>query len=758
MGLFSFLNQFNSNSINQDGDNNFTLDIKKNKDKPISYEKLCCSNIPKELRNLFFEFFTQFIQESTSNTSSVNTHLSLHNFIEILVHRYDLPFFIPIVSFIYINRLIRIPNASAVLSEFTPNRLTAVAIIIASKYYLEDTMYIRNSKWISKVCMGLFKTGELNSLECLFLRSLDYRINVSYSEWKEYLEQIDKGLHELRLKHDMNMESEDSSINTSNKNIVASSKSNQPQQSYLKENKINNTIQLFSLLDDYILDDNQLISYPPTRQPNFSVLYHLFETPSPTTTSSQELFIHNSEIEKIKNNSSSDQDTNFIAPEDDKIMDEDKPIIKTHSKARSRMEKQSNYQYSGILTPPSSSSSSTSSQSVASGRPRSHSSSTSCSSAKMNQIDFGDDQDITLMDSNGEERLGITSDNTSSTLAKKSTPSSCYHDRTPSSKHKTTPISSLYQHNPDLKNSLDNYTMTGRLTAGHVNHYTGNRYHPFSRPANRTPSESKRNGLPLFSPVKTLDKPVTAVSPYVYSLLHQTPPSKMKSNKHGVSPGESEAQMFVSPIPNIFQDNEGGRERTNVIKSFSIIDDDTKGLKNVSNQMSVEDIAARYSLVKSKNTREHTKSRLHKSAGRASLPFSNRNHRHRRHPSSYKTQAYPTSTTDTTNPMNATTEEDNSCDAANLSLRLGVSKKSKLISKNAKLSIPKAAKNQKLFSSYLNSMMKQTVTGGGSEGPSSPTTHSSISTSTTTTFLNRFPTISKLFHRFSMRKEKKAVS
>jgi len=54
MGLFSFLNQFNSNSVNQDGDNNLTLDIKKNKDKPISYEKLCCSNIPKELRNLFF--------------------------------------------------------------------------------------------------------------------------------------------------------------------------------------------------------------------------------------------------------------------------------------------------------------------------------------------------------------------------------------------------------------------------------------------------------------------------------------------------------------------------------------------------------------------------------------------------------------------------------------------------------------------------------------------------------------------------------
>jgi len=692
--------------------------------------------------------------------------MSLHNFIEILIHRYDLPFFIPIVSFIYINRLIRIPNASEVLSEFTPNRLTAVAIIIASKYYLEDTVYIRNSKWISKVCMGLFKTGELNSLECLFLRSLDYHINVSYSEWKEYLEQIDKGLHELRLKHDMNVESEDSSINTTSKNYVASSKSNPSQQSYLKENKINNTIQLFSLLDDYILDNNQLISYPPTRQPNFSVLYNLFENPSLATTSSQELFIHNSEIEKIKNNSSSDQDTNFISPEDDKIMDEDKPIIKTRSKARSRMEKQSNYQYSGILTPPSSSSSSTSSQSVASGRPRSlysSSSTTSCSSAKMNQIDFGDDQDINLIDSNGEEKLGLTSGNPSSTIAKKSTPSSCYQDpsssiiRTPSSKHKTTPISSLYQHNPDLKNSLDNYTMTGRLTAGHVNHYTGNRYHPFSRPTNRTPSENKRNGLPLFSPVKTLDKPVTAVSPYVYSLLHQTPSSKMKSSKHRTSPGDSETQMFVSPIPNIFQDNEGGRERTNIIKSFSIIDDDSKGLKNVSNQMSVEDIAARYSLIKSKNTREHTNTRLHKSTGRTSLPFSNRNHRHRRHPSSYKTQNYPTSATDTTD-QTITTTEDNSCDAANLSFRLGVSKKSKLISKNAKLNIPKAAKDQKLFSTYLNNMMKQTMNGGGSEGPSSPTKCSSISTSTTSTFLNRFPSISKLFHRFSIRKEKKAVS
>jgi len=382
----------------------------------------------------------------------------------------------------------------------------------------------------------------------------------------------------------------------------------------------------------------------------------------------------------------------------------------------------------------------------------------------MNQSDSGDDQDITGSCS-GDEKLGQIENGgfikPSHTSSYRDPHSSMVH--TPTSKYKANSLSSLYQHNPDLKNSLENYTMTGRLTAGHLNHYTGNRYHPFSRPTNRsTPTETKRNGLPLFSPVKALDKPVTAVSPYVYSLLHQS--SKTASEKNDeVSPGNNGAPMFVSPIPNSFQSSEG---HSNAIKSFSIMEDDLgkmNGLKNVSNQMSVEDIAARYSITKSKNTREHTNNnRLYKSSGRHSLSLSSRNHhRHRLSLSSYKSQLYPTSPSDTTSVTstitNTTTnaQDDNSTyDTSILHSRLGISKKSKLISKNAKLNIPKAAKNQKMFSTYLNSMMNQTIEEGQTSTPST----TSISKTTTTAFFHRFPSISKLFNRFSIRKEKKAVS
>jgi len=54
MGLFSFFNQFNNTSDIKDDENNLTHNLKKNRDKQISYENLCCSNIPKTLRNLFF--------------------------------------------------------------------------------------------------------------------------------------------------------------------------------------------------------------------------------------------------------------------------------------------------------------------------------------------------------------------------------------------------------------------------------------------------------------------------------------------------------------------------------------------------------------------------------------------------------------------------------------------------------------------------------------------------------------------------------
>lgn len=703
--------------------------------------------------------------------------MSLQNFIEILIHRYDLPFFIPIVSFIYINRILRIPNASVVLSEFTPNRLTAVAIIVASKYYLEDTVYIKNSKWISKVCMGLFKTGELNSLECLFLRSLDYHINVSYLEWKEYLEQIDKSLHELKLKYNNELNNKNNTtLNTNNIHINHINSSSSIQPFTKKENTINNVNQLFALLDNHILDDNQLISYDPSLEPNFSVIYNLLETPSNSTSSSpQPNYIHNSEIQKIKkdldaNNHSiqNDHSTSTSTSCNDKVMDEDKPISGNNRKTGTHMESENqNYHFTGILTPPSSSSSS-SSQSINSNNPRLH------HTSKINGSN--DDIDIIVDDckEEEEEEEERTSNPSTNQLLNSTSISSQHHSKinsisnsnfnsnnlknqnmvyTPNSQLKTNTLSSLYQHNPDLKNTLENHSITGRLTAGHSNHY-GSRYHPFSRSGKSTTPETKRNGLPLFSPIKTSDKPITAVSPYVYSLLNKH--SMSKSNKIGDPSESSEAQseMFVSPIPNSFNEN----RCSNAIRSFRIIDSDDDRMKNNQNQMSVEDIASKYSITKSKNTREYVnKDRHHKSSIRSSISYSSRNRKHRYSISSHKdsntTTSSPNSSFTSTSPNTSITH---TSDTNIINLGLGISKKSKLITKASKVNIPKA-KNQKLITSYLTTMM-ESQQNNQSNTTSTPNSLKAMTNSTSTTFLRHFPSITKLLNRFNVRKEKKTVS
>ncbi|ORX43517.1 hypothetical protein BCR36DRAFT_360958 [Piromyces finnis] len=784
MGLFSFFNQNNS-TANQHGESNLTQTLQNNKDKIITYENLRCSNIPKELRNLFFDFFTKFIQESTSKTSSVSTHISLHNFVEILIHRYDLPFFIPIVSFIYINRLLKIPNVQKVLSEFTPNRLTAVAIIVASKYYLEDTIYIKNSKWISKVCMGLFKTGELNALESLFLRSLDYHINVSYAEWEDYLDQIDRGLQELRLKHnysnDCEMENEKNTISTS---IQATTTSKPSSSSAIsnENHQLKNVKQLFNFIDCYILDNNQLKCYDPSLEPNFSVLYNVLETFSKSISSSpppqqqQQPFVDNNEIEKMKQNSSS-QDINVQTTttsthheeegEDvsssnynDKIMDEDKPVMEEDNTiSGSRVEKQ-NYQYTGILTPPSSSSS-TSSQSVTSTTRHHGSSNTTSRSDSCCNIDLMDDGSNEEKSTFNDRSYSVTSSSDMEGLTSSTTTTSqniiSYHNKSSFTPTQALPLSSLNPHYPsDIKNLQGNYSVTGRLTATHNNHYNGQRYHPFSKPKSRNATpEVKRNGLPLFSPIKMLDKPVTAVSPYVSSLLNK---HSMTKNSY-LSDSGGEAQYFVSPIPNSFSNGEG--RRSNAIKSFRILDDDEREdvsqapLKKKPDQISVEDIAAKFSIIKSKNTREHTKERLYKSNNRHSLPYSSRNRKHRQ--SLIRTSpSSPSSGTNTTITMTnhhapiptSTSTTSTTTDTNLINFGLGISKKSKLISKNSKLNIPKA-KNQKLITSYLNTMMEPVVM-----ETSTPTT----TTTTSTPFLKRFPSITKWIHRFNIKKEKKAVS
>jgi len=61
MGLFSFFNQLNNNSEIQDDKYNLIQNLWQKKDKQITYENLCCSDIPKDLRNLFFGKYNLYI-------------------------------------------------------------------------------------------------------------------------------------------------------------------------------------------------------------------------------------------------------------------------------------------------------------------------------------------------------------------------------------------------------------------------------------------------------------------------------------------------------------------------------------------------------------------------------------------------------------------------------------------------------------------------------------------------------------------------
>jgi hypothetical protein len=810
MGLFSFFNQLNNNSEIQDDKYNLIQNLWQKKDKQITYENLCCSDIPKDLRNLFFEFYAKFIQDTTSKSTSVNSHISLQSFIEILIHRYDLPFFIPIVSFIYINRFQRIPNAPVILSKFSPNRLIAVAIIVASKYYLEDTIYIRNSRWISKVCMGLFRTGELNALESLFLRSLDYNINVSYLEWEDYLKQIDNGIHELKLKYNhlngKELENENNIIDSNNNKHNDNNNNNSTSstlQPIKNENPIENIKHLFSLLDNHILKGNQLISYDPSLEPNFSVLFNHIETPSNTISSSpQPNYIHNNEIQKIKENldtnNQSKHNNQINSSYNNKIMKEDELIIEDNNRKESSYieDEDQDYSYSGILTPPSSSAIS---QSI-------YSSEISKNNIKIN-IDDGDKKEENCSPSSGMNNIISSRLNTNSSslshLSHNYKFCNCHGSHTntnpntniniisdfdlknnqkmpfsPNFHLKTNTLSSLFQHNPDLKIALENYSVTGRLTANHSNHYAGNRYHPFSRQNKNVKniknitSETKKNGLPLFSPIKVLDKAITAVSPFVSSLLNKHSQTKTYNNKV-----EDPCKMFVSPSPNYFNNE---NHCPNIIRSFSILDSNNEQIKKCQNQnqngMTIEGNAFKYSILESEDTKKHNtkdKDSLYKFKSPLGRNYESRSRctfsPYKNGTSNTSTSSYIPSSTPIS-PQNKSSSSNFTSDTntTKINLGLGISKKSKLISKNQKINLTSSktstkVKDQKLITSYLSSL--KDFQPGSSQSPFRKTCSSSTSSSTNvplkmvsgnTAFIKRFSSFSKLLNKFNIGNEQKA--
>ncbi|ORX33613.1 hypothetical protein BCR32DRAFT_288689, partial [Anaeromyces robustus] len=102
-----------------------------------------------------------------------------------------------------------------------------------------------------------------------------------------------------------------------------------------------------------------------------------------------------------------------------------------------------------------------------------------------------------------------------------------------------------------------------------------------------------------------------------------------------------------------------------------------------------------------------------------------------------------------------------------INLRLGISKKSKTISKNTKINIPTKAKNQKLINSYINSILDHSTTFNDEEDGKDlnhrnhlPNSSTTTITSSATTFLKRFPSITKIFKRFNVKRneEKEALS
>jgi len=276
----------------------------------------------------------------------------------------------------------------------------------------------------------------------------------------------------------------------------------------------------------------------------------------------------------------------------------------------------------------------------------------------------------------------------------------------------------------------------------------------------------------LFSPIKVLDKAITAVSPFVSSLLNKHSQTKTYNNKV-----EDPCKMFVSPSPNYFNNE---NHCPNIIRSFSILDSNNEQIKKCQNQnqngMTIEGNAFKYSILESEDTKKHNtkdKDSLYKFKSPLGRNYESRSRctfsPYENGTSNTSTSSYMPSSTPIS-PQNKSSSSNFTSDTntTKINLGLGISKKSKLISKNQKINLTSSktstkVKDQKLITSYLSSL--KDFQPGSSQSPFRKTCSSSTSSSTNvplkmvsgnTAFIKRFSSFSKLLNKFNIGNEQKA--
>lgn len=103
------------------------------------------------------------------------------------------------VALIYIDRLTG-ANPNIFINECTIHRLLAVSLVLAMKY--NDDQLLHNNAYVSQV-VGI-DTTELNRLEFLFMKMVDFKLFVYPNEFKQYWEYLVMG--QLSLNDNFNLD------------------------------------------------------------------------------------------------------------------------------------------------------------------------------------------------------------------------------------------------------------------------------------------------------------------------------------------------------------------------------------------------------------------------------------------------------------------------------------------------------------------------------------------------------------------------
>ncbi len=129
-------------------------------------------------------------KENNIFNTKVFTRMPLKDFL-IFLHKYNkLEDCIWVTSIIYLERFCE--KASVVLTEFNVHKLLFVSLVLSLKLF-EDINY--NNAYYSNI-IGI-NNKEMNYLEYLFLTTLDFKLNVSKSEYNKYKKYIDNFTNKL---------------------------------------------------------------------------------------------------------------------------------------------------------------------------------------------------------------------------------------------------------------------------------------------------------------------------------------------------------------------------------------------------------------------------------------------------------------------------------------------------------------------------------------------------------------------------------